>query len=424
MSRALQRNKTRKPRRTPASKLLKARPRRKSRDFRVPRWGVLLAIGVAFIGAVGGAFALVASQVSDNPQPAMASADGDEVGRLIEDTVLTSPEFNSSDPDYDEGLEMRSHAHNSFGGSKTEEALPTPVMTDAYREPPELDRSSQQLDSHEAMDREENPTKNRRSSLTVASKNMPDLASPQGPAIPLWRKNAVATVLPSGQPAIAIVLDDVGVAQAHAEMAIDLPAEVTLSFMTYAANLSTMTAAARSKGHELMVHFPMQPLDPSLSAGPNALLVGMDRGELLRRLDWGLGRFDGYVGINNHMGSSFTRDPEGMRVVMEVLRDKGLLFLDSKTVADSLGPRLARQFGVVNVARDIFLDNDTSGPMLAKQLREVEQVALQRGDAIAIGHPHPETIAALRAWIPEAKSRGFAIVPLSAIVERRIGPPG
>jgi hypothetical protein len=54
-----------------------------------------------------------------------------------------------------------------------------------------------------------------------------------------------------------------------------------------------------------------------------------------------------------------------------------------------------------------------------KQLAEVESVARKKGVAVAIGHPKPETIAALRTWLPTLKDKDFALVPVSAIVSTR-----
>jgi polysaccharide deacetylase 2 family uncharacterized protein YibQ len=245
-----------------------------------------------------------------------------------------------------------------------------------------------------------------------------DVSSPQ------WQRNAVASEAPADRPAIAVVLDDVGVAKANAVLAIGLPPVVTLSFMTYADDVASLAAEARERGHELLLHVPMEPLDRRLDPGPNALRVGMSPMELRRRLEWGLARIEGYVGINNHMGSRFTADQSGMRIVMQTLKERGLIFLDSRTIRDSLGVELAREIDVVHAGRDVFLDNERSATMVAAQLREAERVALQTGAAIAIGHPHPETIEALKTWIPDAQRRGFAIVPVSTIVKRRLAENG
>lgn len=245
-----------------------------------------------------------------------------------------------------------------------------------------------------------------------------------GSADPTWLRNAVAFSVPRGQPVIAIVLDDVGVNRADAEQAIDLPPEVTLALMTYASNVDDLAARARAKGHELMLHVPMEPLGAAENPGPKALMVGLSDAENLARLRWGLDRFDGYIGINNHMGSRFTQDERGMRTVMEELRRRHLLFLDSRTIATHVGERLAVELGVAHVSRDVFLDDDMNGSAVARQLAVAEHVAREAGQAIAIGHPHPATIAAIKAWLPEAKARGFVIVPLSVVARRQIGVTG
>ncbi|HJT13139.1 MAG TPA: divergent polysaccharide deacetylase family protein [Dongiaceae bacterium] len=239
-----------------------------------------------------------------------------------------------------------------------------------------------------------------------------------------WLKNSVAFSAPPGKPLIAVVLDDVGVARGHAELAIDLPGVITLSFMTYADGVADMAARARAKGHELMLHVPMEPLGHEIDAGPHVLTVDAPEGELLKRLAWGLERFPGYVGINNHMGSRFTQDERGMGVVLAELKRRNLLFLDSRTIGNTVGDKLAARMGVAHVMRDVFLDNEMDEAAVVKQLMQAERIAASKGQAIAIGHPHPATIAAIRAWMPKAEARGFVIVPLSAVAKLRLGASG
>ena len=239
-----------------------------------------------------------------------------------------------------------------------------------------------------------------------------------------WLRNSVAFAVPQGKPVIAVVLDDVGVARNHAELAIDLPGVITLSFMTYADGVADMAARARAKGHELMLHVPMEPLGHEIDAGPQVLTVGASEDELLNRLDWGLDRFPGYIGINNHMGSRFTQDERGMRIVLAELKRRNLLFLDSRTIGNTVGDKLAARMGVAHVIRDVFLDNEMDEAAVIKQLMQAERVAASKGQAIAIGHPHPATIAAIRAWMPKAQARGFVIVPLSAVAKLRLGASG
>ncbi len=241
------------------------------------------------------------------------------------------------------------------------------------------------------------------------------------PAAPLWLRQSVAAPPVQGQAMVAIVLDDVGVAPAQAWAALDLPAPMTISIMTYAGEATQLAAEAHRRGHELMVHMPMEPIDASLDPGPQALRVGLAPGEILRRVDWGLSRFSGYIGFNNHMGSRFTQDAVGMRIVLAEAKRRGLLFLDSKTISSSVADRLAGEIGLAHVARDVFLDDDMSRAAIDRQLAETLRIARRQGSAIAIGHPHPETLAALKAWLPQARANGIVIVPLSAIARKRLG---
>ncbi len=239
------------------------------------------------------------------------------------------------------------------------------------------------------------------------------------PAPPAWRRFAVAAPdARDGAPMIAVVVDDMGVALARSWRTIELRGPLTLAYLPYAQDLAKQTEAARRAGHELVVHLPMEPDDADEDPGPNALLIGLDDDEIHRRLEWNLGRFGAYVGVSNHMGSRFTRDAEAMEVVLAEIKARGLLFLDSRTTPDTVALRVARRAGVPATRRDVFIDNAADGEAIAAQLSALEALARERGYAVGIAHPRPETLKALATWLPGLEDRGFALVPISAIVER------
>lgn len=243
---------------------------------------------------------------------------------------------------------------------------------------------------------------------------------PASSALP-WQRHAVQVAGIGNRPMIAVVIDDLGLNRPNARKVVALPSPLTLAFMTYAEGIEGILARARDAGHELLVHMPMEPSDPRYDPGPNVLRAGMQADELKRRIEWGLRRFDGYVGINNHMGSKFTTSMEGMAVVMETLQRRGLLYLDSVTAGSSVGAGLAERTGVPFAVRDVFIDNDHDNPnAIRRQLAEAERIALRRGYAVAIGHPHRATIEVLTDWLAGLEARGFALVPISAVVQRRI----
>jgi len=221
-----------------------------------------------------------------------------------------------------------------------------------------------------------------------------------------------------GAPALAIVIDDMGVDHAHALEVIAIPGPLTLSLMTYAPDLPNLAARAHAAGHEIMAHVPMEPRDPKDHPGPGALLTKMDDGAIRRELAHDLDGWSGYVGVNNHMGSRFTADRARMAVVMAELKARGLMWLDSMTIGASVGPATAEAAGVPFIARDVFLDNEESVGAVLAQLERAKTIAKSRGTAIAIGHPHAATIAALKQWLPGLGASGVTLVPATEILRR------
>jgi polysaccharide deacetylase 2 family uncharacterized protein YibQ len=254
----------------------------------------------------------------------------------------------------------------------------------------------------------------------IAAVEPPAVAAPapsQPPLLaPAWQRHAAAAPPNDGRPRIALVIDDVGVHIPNARRALALPGPVTLSLMTYAPGLAGLAEAGRQRGHELLLHVPMEPEGWDVDPGPNVLLADVPRYELRRRVAWALDRVDGVVGINNHMGSRFTADRAAMDFVMAELARRGLMFLDSVTSGRTVGSAASRAAGVPYVARDVFLDNVETAEAIRAQLRKLEAVARRDGSAIAIAHPKAVTLDVLEAWLASLAQRGFVLVPVSALV--------
>ena len=247
--------------------------------------------------------------------------------------------------------------------------------------------------------------------LAVESENLPPL------------ETIAAAHLDGKHPVIAIVIDDMGVDRKHSARAIKLPPQVTLSYLPYSTQIKEQTDAAKTAGHELLVHMPMQPDRASADPGPDYLGTQMSPLELHDRVEKNLAAFDGYVGINNHMGSKFTCDGDGIEVLMKVLEERKLMFLDSRTSPASVAETEARAHHLQTSHRDVFIDDDESPAAVAKSLARIERVAKHGGAAIAIGHPKDVTLGALEKWLPTLKEKGFELVPLSEVIALRSGPP-
>ena len=223
------------------------------------------------------------------------------------------------------------------------------------------------------------------------------------------------------RPRIAIMLGDMGLSDAATNAAIrQLPSAVTLAFAPYASNLQSWIAAARAGGHEVMLQLPMEPLDyPANDPGPNALLTSLTAADNIDRLEWLLGRVTGYIGVTNYMGSKFTISPNDLRPVLQAIKDRGLMFLDSRASPRSVAAELARSMGLPEAINNRFLDNEASRSAVDARLEELERVAQATGTAVGIGYPYPVTIERIAAWAPGLASRGMILAPISAIANRQ-----
>lgn len=246
-----------------------------------------------------------------------------------------------------------------------------------------------------------------------------------GDPLPAWLRFALPFKAQPGKPMIAVVIDDVGVSRRYSADSIALPGPLTMSFMTYASDVNEQADTARARGHEIMLHVPMEPGSTSVDPGPNVLLAGMPEPELRANLTWAMSQLDGYVGINNHMGSRFTQDHEGMRTVLETISRSGHLFIDSRTSGGSVASELAAEIGLPFASRNVFLDHEDDPESIRRQLAQTERLAVKNGAVIAIGHPRPATNEALREWLPTLTEKGFQLAPVSAIVrEKWLKPMG
>ena len=232
-----------------------------------------------------------------------------------------------------------------------------------------------------------------------------------------WHKYAIP-VAPDGRPMIAIVFDDLGIDKSRTRRAIALPGPMSMSFLTYAKRAAEQIGAAREAGHEIWMHVPMEPSSRSIDPGPKVLLREASPEELASSLEWSLDRFEGYVGINNHMGSRFTTYLPGMEVLMAELNRRGLAFLDSVTSGRSMGRKAAVAAGVDFAIRNIFIDHQNDVAMINQQLAKIEALARKQGYAIAIGHPREKTLQAITPWLKGLEEKGFQLVPVSTLLQQ------
>lgn len=257
----------------------------------------------------------------------------------------------------------------------------------------------------------------------TATKRLP---LPQRPA-PVQRQVSTASapapkpqqaVLPKvqGPGRLAIIIDDMGssVQELKTLQSIGLP--LTYSVIPSLAHAKQVAEGAHAAGAEVMIHMPMEPEGyPKQKLESIGVLVAMSDGEIAERIRSYFRTVPHAEGANNHMGSRFTQHAGKMQVVLQVLKEKGLFFVDSKTSAASVGYSEARSMGLKCASRQVFLDNVQDVAEIGKQLVQAAAIARKKGAAIAICHPHPATLRALKLYMPELAKSGITFVHASEL---------
>lgn len=236
-----------------------------------------------------------------------------------------------------------------------------------------------------------------------------------------WRAYAHPFDPAEQRPRIAIVINGLGLSGAATEAAIqDLPSQVTLAFTPYAARLQEWIPTARAAGHEVMLALPMEPISfPQSDPGPQTLLTSLSPVENLDRMEWALGRFTGYVGVVDLEGSRFTTSEQSLLPILQAVKERGLMYLDSKRASTSLASQVAANIDLPYSVNTRFLDSEASRAAIDRALADLERLALSTGSAVGIGHPYPVTLERLRAWLPTLSDKGLVLAPVTATVERR-----
>ena len=225
---------------------------------------------------------------------------------------------------------------------------------------------------------------------------------------------------PAKRGRVAIIMDDLGrsLPQARRLLAIEQP--VTLAILPGEPHAAAVANAAHAAGREVMLHVPMEPQGyPVVDPGDDALLLSQGEGKWHEAISAQLAQVPHAVGVNNHMGSRFTEDERGMGVVMEVLRGRGLFFVDSLTSNHSVAGSAGSQAGVPVLRRDVFLDNVAEVRAIVREIERLAEKARRNGSALGICHPYPETFAALQQELPRLAREGVEFVRVGELVGGR-----
>jgi hypothetical protein len=217
-------------------------------------------------------------------------------------------------------------------------------------------------------------------------------------------------------PRLAIILDDLGSDRAAADSIFALPYPLTISVLPNHAHSVEIAEEAHRRGYEVMLHLPMQSVGNETPEA-HELHPGMPAEEIPMLFEQMMQSVPNATGVNNHQGSQATANGALMEELMPILQKWNLFYVDSRTTAATVAYDTAQRDGVRSGFRNVpFLDDVAEVSAVRKQLDRALQGAKEKGEAIAIGHPHPATLKALSEVLPQAEARGVHLVYASDLV--------
>ena len=237
------------------------------------------------------------------------------------------------------------------------------------------------------------------------------------------RTQSVRLVTPLARPAratprpprLAIVIDDLGYDRSQGDAVFRLPYPLTLSVLPHLPYSEEIAEVAHRRGYEVLLHLPVASAKGEKEE-PIELHPGMDEADVGRTFSAMLETVPYAAGVNNHEGSLGTADTALMNELMMLLREQHLFFVDSRTTTATVAEQAAHEAGVPATRRNVFLDDEQSVGAIRKQLELAVKDAREKGAALAIGHPHPETLQVLTDELPQIGREGVTLAFASELV--------
>ena len=221
----------------------------------------------------------------------------------------------------------------------------------------------------------------------------------------------------SCNPKIGLIIDDIGFSVDRARQFLELTAPLTFSVLPWLPNSFDLAQEIHDHGHEIMLHQPMEPINPRIDPGPGALFVGDDPNKITGIMEKNVLSVPHAIGVNNHMGSKFTARQKEMREALSVVKEMALFFVDSVTSSRSTAYKTARELHVGCAFRNRFLDTRLYKGAILRELERLKGHARAYGTAIGIGHPFPETCHAIDHFLKDLPESGVSLVPVSCLVQ-------
>lgn len=211
---------------------------------------------------------------------------------------------------------------------------------------------------------------------------------------------------------VALIIDDFGPATNRETIKgfIDLPYDITISIIPGNDRTVNIGKATAKAGKDVFIHLPMEPKEPAAMDERDMVYVDDDHTRLETVFNRVLKDLPQAIGLNNHMGSRAMADTSFLKNLAASLKDRNLVFVDSRTDSEFFSLEIMRKAGVKATSRDIFLDYAIDTTIIEDQLSKLIRIARKRRWAVGIGHVKQETLEVLQRSLPRYESEGVKFV--------------
>lgn len=218
---------------------------------------------------------------------------------------------------------------------------------------------------------------------------------------------------------VALIIDDLGYSLNSIRAICELNQKLTIAVLPHTPLARETARIARQNNLEVILHLPMESLNNHYDNEHTVGLIhsGMSKADIIASVDEGLGNVPYIRGVNTHMGSKTTQDPEVMKIILSRVKKNRLYFIDSRTASESVAFAVAREMGIPSSRRHVFLDGEVDSQYIKNQFVKLLETAARNGYAVGIGHPYPETLKTLKDHFHLIEDYGLQAVYASEIVE-------
>jgi len=222
---------------------------------------------------------------------------------------------------------------------------------------------------------------------------------------------------PQPKAKLAIVIDDFGFNRQGTTDILSINRPLTAAVLPFRPHSAKDAKLAAKAGLEVILHQPLEPMNPDTNPGAGAINTTMDQSEIEKTLVKNLDSLNNISGANHHMGSKASANKRVMEQIINLLKERNMFYVDSSTSRESVGAELASQEQVPTAENYLFIDNVDQQQEIEKMIMRLAKIALEKEELLIIGHVKENTAQAIKESIPQLEELGIKLVYASQLTK-------